>query len=63
MKKKDFEYYLKQQGCKLKRQGSKHEIWENKSGEFWSTVPRHKELKNQLCAKICKDLNIQIIRF
>ena len=58
MKKKDFERHLRSNGCKLKRQGNKHEVWENIGNEKWSTVPRHQELKDFLCKKICKDLDI-----
>ena len=61
MKKKDFEKHLRSYGCKLKRQGGKHEIWENSLSSSWSTIPRHRELKKYLCDKICNDLDIPLL--
>jgi mRNA interferase HicA len=58
MKKTDFTKYLLKKGCTLKREGGKHEIWENSIYKTWSTVPRHKEIKRNLCVKICNDLDI-----
>ena len=60
MKKIALEKHLRTYGCKFKRPGSKHEIWENKTGDKWSTVPRHREIKKYLCDKICKDLEIPL---
>ncbi len=44
--------------CILKREGSNHSIYLNKQNNKTSSVPRHKEIKNILCKKICKDLYI-----
>lgn len=59
MKKRDFVKYLVNAGCFLKREGANHEIWVNPSNQKWSTVPRHPEVKRNLCQKICKDLGIE----
>ncbi|HTB31218.1 MAG TPA: type II toxin-antitoxin system HicA family toxin [Bacteroidia bacterium] len=58
MRKSDFTKHLRKHGCQLKREGAKHEIWENSANGTWSSVPRHNELKKFLCIKICKDLGI-----
>ena len=58
MKKAAFTKYLSTHGCGLKRQGKKHEIWENPQKNITSAVPHHSELKDRLCSKICKDLGI-----
>jgi len=60
MRKTAFIKHLRKNGCEFKRQGAKHEIWENPSNNSWSTVPRHSEIKQNLCAKICKDLGIEL---
>ncbi|TVQ85121.1 MAG: type II toxin-antitoxin system HicA family toxin [Chromatiaceae bacterium] len=50
--------HLRQYGCELAREGSRHSIWGNpKSGQL-SAVPRHAEVKEHMARKICKDLDI-----
>jgi predicted RNA binding protein YcfA (HicA-like mRNA interferase family) len=45
-------------GCYLVREGGKHSLYKNsKTGEM-STIPRHPDIKENLCRKICKDLAI-----
>lgn len=44
--------------CTLKREGGNHTIYINLVNNKISAIPRHKELKNFLCIKICKDLEI-----
>jgi mRNA interferase HicA len=61
MKKSTFEKHLKNNHCRIKREGANHEVWINLRNNKISTVPRHKELKNLLCKKICKDLDIPSI--
>jgi mRNA interferase HicA len=61
LRKSDFIKHLKSNGCLMKREGAKHEIWVNVANNKWSSVPRHKEIKRFLCVKICKDLGINTI--
>jgi mRNA interferase HicA len=49
--------YLKAQGVVLRREGSKHSIYQAPSGET-TAVPRHTEIADNLARKICKDLGI-----
>ncbi|HEY4493126.1 MAG TPA: type II toxin-antitoxin system HicA family toxin [Candidatus Paceibacterota bacterium] len=53
--------YLRDRGCFLVREGSKHSVILNPSNEKTSTVPRHNEVDNYLARKICKDLGIPIV--
>ena len=50
MKKRDLEKELGRLGCWLKREGSGHEIWTN--GEDTESVPRHREINENLAKKI-----------
>ena len=40
------------------REGSKHSLYKNTITGELSTVPRHSDIKENLCRKICKDLGI-----
>lgn len=61
MKKQDLEKHLKKHSCKLSRQGGNHEIWINPKNKKKSAVPRHKEIHNDLCKEICKQLGVPVI--
>jgi mRNA interferase HicA len=58
MKRIDFLRHLRQHGCALLREGSKHSWWHNPGQNTRSAVPRHIEIDNNLARKICKDLSI-----
>lgn len=58
MKTKEFIKFLNQQDCLLVREGSNHSIFQNQKNKKVSSVPRHKEVKNNLARKICRDLEI-----
>ncbi len=62
MKRRDFIRYLESNHCYLFREGSRHSVFVNSTNNKTSTVPRHSEIDNYLAKKICKDLNIEIIR-
>jgi predicted RNA binding protein YcfA (HicA-like mRNA interferase family) len=58
MKRKKLIKYLQDHNCVLAREGAKHSLYRNaKTGDL-STVPRHSDIKENLCRKICKDLGI-----
>ena len=40
------------------REGANHTVFVNASGERVSTIPRHREIKEFLARKICKDLDV-----
>ncbi len=52
--------HLKALNCRLLREGSNHSIFINERNRKISSVPRHKEIKNNLVRKICKDLEIPL---
>jgi predicted RNA binding protein YcfA (HicA-like mRNA interferase family) len=45
VKKRERERHLKTNGCRLAREASKHELWENPATGQRTTVPRHREIK------------------
>ena len=50
--------FLHQQNCALIREGANHSIFQNQENKKITSVPRHKEIKNNLVRKICRDLEI-----
>jgi predicted RNA binding protein YcfA (HicA-like mRNA interferase family) len=58
MKRRDFVRHLQQNGCELLREGGRHSIFVNRAAKASSSVPRHTEINDGLCAKICSDLQI-----
>lgn len=49
--------YLKAQGVELRREGSKHSLYQSPLGET-TAVPRHTEIADNLARRICWDLRI-----
>lgn len=52
--------HLLENGCVLRREGSRHSLWENTQNGEITTVPRHTEIKELMAHKICKDLKIKL---
>ena len=50
--------FLNKQNCLLIREGGNHSVFQNQSNKKITSVPRHKEIKNNLVRKICRDLEI-----
>jgi mRNA interferase HicA len=50
--------YLERNGCVFVREGGNHTLYRNVTNGKLSTVPRHPEIKENLCRKICKDLDV-----
>jgi predicted RNA binding protein YcfA (HicA-like mRNA interferase family) len=61
MKRGDFLKHLKANGCEFFREGSKHTVYMNTVTGKKVTVPRHKELHNDFCKEMCKQLEIPVI--
>lgn len=57
MKRRQLLDHLKAHGVELRREGSKHSIYQARSGET-TAVPRHTEVADNLARKICRDLGI-----
>ena len=60
MKLVELEKHLRKHGCTKKREGGNHTLWENKENRKISPVPRHREIKDLLAQKICKQLEISM---
>ncbi len=58
MKLRDLIIHLESNGCRFVREGGSHTVYENPESGMWSTVPRHREIKEHLVRRICKDLGI-----
>ncbi len=58
MKRLDLIRHLEQHGCTLLREGGAHSVFVNRREKKTSTVPRHREINEFLCRKICKDLGV-----
>ena len=62
MKRHELINHLKNQGCRLEREGARHTIYCNPANDAKAPVPRHAEIDNRLARKICKELGIDDIR-
>ncbi|MBU1032646.1 MAG: type II toxin-antitoxin system HicA family toxin [Patescibacteria group bacterium] len=58
MKRRDLIKHIQKQGCVFIREGTNHSIFYNPEINRVSSIPRHNEIDNYLCKKICKDLGI-----
>jgi len=58
MKRIDLIRHLESNGCVFLREGHAHTIYLNPKERCISAIPRHREVKNILVLKICKDLKI-----
>lgn len=50
--------HLAAHGCRLEREGANHSIVKNEATGKRTSVPRHTEILDLTCAKICKQLVI-----
>jgi mRNA interferase HicA len=62
MKRRVLIRFLETNGCVLLREGKKHSVYLNKIRSKVSTVPRHREINDFLAHKICRDLEIPLIK-
>ncbi|HEX8410512.1 MAG TPA: type II toxin-antitoxin system HicA family toxin [Thermoanaerobaculia bacterium] len=62
MKRRDLVAHLEAHGCVLVREGSNHSVYRNAATGEWSTVPRHREVKDELARKICRELSVPSLR-
>ncbi len=58
MKRRDLLAHLSANGCYLLREGGSHSVYVNRANGRISTVPRHREVRDLLILKICRDLDI-----
>jgi mRNA interferase HicA len=60
MKRRDLVRHLEAHGCRLLREGGRHSVFVNVATRKISTVPRHREVDEQLARKICRDLQVPV---
>ena len=60
MNRRDFIAHLGTHGCKLHRQGGRHEIWINPANGKKSPVPRHRTTKKGIVRAVCAQLDIPL---
>lgn len=59
MKRRDLIKHLEKHSCYFVREGANHTVYKNPKNDNLTAIPRHREIKNALCRKICvKDLEI-----
>jgi mRNA interferase HicA len=58
MKRADLIRHLEGHGCLFVREGSRHTIYKNPLNGTFSSIPRHREIKESLARKICDDLGV-----
>jgi len=58
MRRRDLIRHLEKHGCEFLREGKKHTVYVNRKAQASSTVPRHREVKEFLALKICRDLKV-----
>ena len=59
MKRGHFVRQLGADGCRLKRHGKRHDIYENPVTGKTAPVPRHTEIKDSLCRLIRNQLGLE----
>ena len=54
MKRADLIRHLERHGCQFLREGGHHTVYVNRKASKSSSVPRHREVNDFLCRKICR---------
>jgi len=58
MKRRDLIRHVENHECEFLREGRNHTVYVNRKERKVSTIPRHREIDQNLSSKICKDLGI-----
>ncbi len=58
MKRRDLVRHLEKNGCEFLREGGQHTVYVNRPEKKVTTIPRHREIDENLSKKICRDLGI-----
>jgi predicted RNA binding protein YcfA (HicA-like mRNA interferase family) len=61
MKRSKLIKYIEVNGGEFVREGANHSLYKNIKNGRLTTIPRHSDIKESLCRKICKDLGIEDI--
>ena len=60
MKRKELIRHITRYGAFLRREGRRHSIYQR--DKYRTEIPRHIEIVDELAKKICKDLDIPLLR-
>ncbi|MGA1839096.1 MAG: type II toxin-antitoxin system HicA family toxin [bacterium] len=58
MKRQELIRYIQKHGCEFLREGANHTVYVNRKEKKVTTIPRHREIDENLSRKIFKDLGI-----
>jgi predicted RNA binding protein YcfA (HicA-like mRNA interferase family) len=58
VKRRDLLRHLEGHGCRLLREGSNHTLYINPNQRKVTTIPRHRDVNENLARKICRDLGV-----
>ena len=58
MKRRNLIRLVEKAGCELLREGGNHSVYVNRSQKKVTTIPRHREIDDNLAKRIFKDLGI-----
>ena len=59
MKRVDLIRHLEHNGCQFLREGRGHTVYVNRTAQKATAIPRHREINDFLCKKICDDLQVK----
>ena len=59
MKLKELERHMREHGCMFGREGGRHTIWVNPARHKHTSVPLHREIKENTARAICKQLKFR----
>ena len=62
MKRNKIIKHIIENGCLFDREGSNHTVYFNPKTSKSSAIPRHREIDDILCNKICKQLGVPEIK-
>jgi len=58
VKRRDLLRHIEEHGCEFLREGANHTVYINRNVRKVSTIPRHREINDDLARKICRDLDV-----
>ena len=60
MKRRDLIRHVEKMGCELLREGGNHSVHVNRNQKKVTTIPRHREIDDNLAKRIFKDPGISM---
>ena len=58
MKRKDLIRHFENNKCAFRREGGNHTVYKNLISGKMTSIPRHRDIKENLAKKICDDLGV-----